>query len=667
MSASPPKPPSGPNSASPSSRVIYRKKPPTNIFQPKKKPIPKPAPGQGTQRLPPQDNTTAPPPAPPPKTANGTSQNNATAAKEDYNEYPIYVSKSSLEQGLRYNAFRLHSKPGPGGKPVEVNPYDEKQFTRPIHLYRRYAGDKLEQPEQSDVASGVDDKERELQATRRLERQAEKEANQALIAPTGEAAKNPAAKRKKLQKKVEDVYFDENNKKHVARAQLRYEEARPWHLEDFDNKMRFVGSYEQPLAKSSVMFVIGSEGFKMIPVEKWYKMTPISKIERTMTSEQIEQSMSQKYAPPRWFMGSQSAGTEQRRQMKQEQQTQSRKRKTEDDDDDDYRASAVKREEYQADVDEIDFEFNDEFQDDDEGFMYGDPGDDEAKEIEKRIREEMRTANLPATGVKNEDMDWDEEEKREKEARREEKRKQKKQRKLLKKKERRIEYESDDSDDNKYESSSEDEDSEEERERLEEERKEEAKKAAASQQNGDKSGASTKGTNTPSGRSEKKPGLSLKRDAELSELSGNESSRKKARGSNGRAMSPTGRDDVRSLSPDTAKRVRSGYGSGSDTDTSRAGRSKTALKLKNGPPRSPKDIVRTGNPSVTRAETPDHMFPTLDEVTAAIPAEGIPIRELVDLFRGRVSGKERSAQFIQLVKEAGHHNGATKRIMRKAK
>lgn len=118
---------------------------------------------------------------------------------------------------------------------------------------------------------------------------------------------------------------------------------------------------------------------------------------------------------------------------------------------------------------------------------------------------------------------------------------------------------------------------------------------------------------------------------------------------------------------DTAKRARSGYGSGSDTDTSRAGRPKTTLKLKNSPPGSPKDGSRTGTPSGTRAATPDQLFPTLDEVTAAIPAEGIPIKELVDLFRGRVSGKERSAQFIKLVKEAGHQDSATRRIMRKAK
>lgn len=47
--------------------------------------------------------------------------------------------------------------------------------------------------------------------------------------------------------------------------------------------------------------------------------------------------------------------------------------------------------------------------------MYGDLGDDEVKEIEKWICEEMWIVNLFVIGVKNEDMDWDEEEKWEKE------------------------------------------------------------------------------------------------------------------------------------------------------------------------------------------------------------------------------------------------------------
>lgn len=126
--------------------------------------------------------------------------------------------------------------------------------------------------------------------------------------------------------------------------------------------------------------------------------------------------------------------------------------------------------------------------------------------------------------------------------------------KQLIKKERKFEYE-DYSDENPYSESSEDEDSDDERDRLEEERKAQEERDAA-QANGDKSGMSTKGANTPSGRSEKDSSRSnaalasgLKRPGSpnLSDASGTES-RKKAKGVNGRAMSPNAANGARSLS-----------------------------------------------------------------------------------------------------------------------
>jgi transcription initiation factor TFIIF subunit alpha len=447
------------------------------------------------------------------------------------------VTKYALEKGLHYHALRLRSKDD-----RIVDPYDAAQFQRPIKLHRRMARDKMETAEQSDAASGVDDKERELLSIKRAERQAEREANQALIAPTGGDSKK--AVRKKPQKKVEDVYFDENNPAHRQRAQLRYEEARPWHLEDFEGKNVWVGSYEEPLSDSSVMFEIGSDGFRMVPVEKWYKFSQTNRFS-VMDSDAVEKHMGQKFKAPRWFMGTQTANDEARKQatlIKREQQR-ARSRGYDDDDDN----MQMNREEYQADVDEIDFEFNDEFQDDDEGLVFADQ-DDDAKEIEKRIRDEMRTANLPATGIKDEDKDWDDEEKREKKKEKDAKRQGRRMRKQLMKKEKKNEYDSD-SDTNEFSEVSSSEDSEEERDRLEEERRQEE----ARKQNGDKSGASTKGTNTPTGRSEKRDqgrlGASLKRPGspDLSEMSGNESTRKKAKGINGRAVSsaPNG---ARSLS-----------------------------------------------------------------------------------------------------------------------
>nr|POE94233.1 transcription initiation factor iif subunit alpha [Quercus suber] len=577
---------------------------------------------------------------------------------DDYTDYSIVISKSALTTGLRYHAMKIHSKTQPDGRPVDVNPYDEAQFTRPVRLHRRNAGDKQEIAEQSDVASGVDDKEREALNARKAERLAEKEANQALIAPTGEPSKTGSVKRKKQQKKVEEVMYDENSAKQKARSQLRYEESRPWHLEDFDGKNKWVGSYQEPLSRNSVMISVGVNGFEMVPIEKWYKMIQANRIEKKVDTDKVEKAMEAKHTIPKWMLGNQSSS----RMIMAHERSINRGRqqvKVPGGDDDD-EPKWGNTDEYTADQDGIDFEFGEEFQDDDEGFLFGDPADDEAKDIEKRIFEEMRGANLPDADVKNEGKDWDEEERQARIKEADEKKKQRKLRKQLRNKERRNEYDSD-SERGEYSESS-DEDSEEEAERLEEERKRE-EAAKVSQVNGDKSGTSSRGDNTPNGHNDKK--LSLKREADQSETSENESSRKKVKGLNGHAMPPGVTNYGRSLSH-AAQRTRGDLASGSDTDTSRKPKSKLRRGNKStagSPHEQSPDESRSGTPAMggSRAQSPQRpAFPTLDEVRAAIPAEGIEIAKLVQLFKQRVTG--RSSDFINLVKKAGKQDSVTKLI-----
>ncbi|KAI6853487.1 hypothetical protein KC334_g22691, partial [Hortaea werneckii] len=143
-------------------------------------------------------------------------------------------------------------------------------------------------------------------------------------------------------------------------------------------------------------------------------------------------------------------------------------------------------------------------------------------------------------------------------------------------------------------------------------------------------------------------------------MSGNESSRKKTK-LNG-ASAPGGA--ARSMSPDAGKRAgHSGYGSGSETETSRAGRpGGHKLKIKHTSPRnspapgSPADGSRAASPSGSRAQSPARSppvqsgpFPTLDEIKAAIPTGGIAIDELVKRFKSRVAG-EKTTAFIAMVR-----------------
>ena len=395
-------------------------------------------------------------------------------------------------QGLHYHAMSLKGGVYKDGQYVNVNPYDQSQFTRPLQLHRRMARDKIAQAEQTEAAPGVDDKERELMSIRREERQREREANQAQIAPTGgEAAKKST--RQKPKKKVEDVYYKEHDEKSVKKSTLKYAEARPWHLEDFEHKNTFVGSYEEPPSEESVMFEIGANGFRMVPVEKWYRFARANRVS-VMDGDAIEKEMAKPAKMPRFFKNTKTNIEEMKKEAMEKRIAQIRSQQRGGGGDDDEEERTETKDEYNADVDEMDFEFGDEFQDDDEGFVFGDQDADEQKDIEKKMREEMRNAGLGATGIKDEDKDYDAEEERKRKEEKEEKQMTKKLRKALMKKERKNEYH-DDSEHGEFSESSESEDSDEERERLEQERKEEEAKKT----NGDKSGASTKGTNTPSG------------------------------------------------------------------------------------------------------------------------------------------------------------------------
>lgn len=540
MSASPAQAPSGPNSVTPTTGgppapIMRKKKPPVNIFNTGKKKPPgkKPAPGQRPGVPPAQaPNGARPNPLqqqqpihPPHPSVNGNANPAPPPADEnDYTDYPIVISKRALNAaGQRFHALKFHNRKDDKGNVVPVNPFDEAQFVKPLRLHRRYARDKMEAAEASDAA-GVDDKEREVMNARRAERQAEREENQKLIAPTGGEGTNRPLKRKQ-QKKVEEGR-DDSNPVRQKRQKLRYEEARPWHLEDFEGKNVWVGSYEEALSERSIMLQPDVNVFRMTPVEKWYRFIETNKVV-PMEAEEREALYAKKFTMGRWGLKTQEANDEQRKQEYMARVQAARQAKREEEG----RGLGGDEGDFQADRDMLDMEFKDEFQDDDEGVLFqGDEGEDE-KEIEQKIWLEMRNAGLGGTGVKDEDLDPEEEERRKAEEERKEKDKTKQLRKQLMKKEHQIQYGSDDE-----EFDSDDSDEEEQRKKEEQEKEEAAKKAA--QVNGDKSGSSTRGTNTPSGRLEKRPGSTLGKrpgSPDASDMSGNESSRKKIKSVNGTA------------------------------------------------------------------------------------------------------------------------------------
>jgi len=426
--------------------------PPSGVSPASRQPSTTPNNGQGAirRRKPtgpfapkPSRNQAKRPPAPPPQKLTGATKPLAATAVQSqpepeddpstYNEIPLKATKKALLEGLRFHAIKFISN-------NVVNPYDKDQFERPVKLHRRFPQDTPNIPVD---ANPEDDKEREKEAIRKAEKAAEREATQAQIAPTDKAA--AAKKRQPFKKKTEDVYYPTDTPEAQKRARLRYEEGRPWHLEDFENKNIWIGTYEEPLSESNVMFVFDNGSFRMVPIEKWYRFNPTGRVP-LLSLVEAEAFMEKREKNPRWFMDNEHGREKKRAELaRQERLTRGRvgtrgENRVKDEDDDDNENVDVA-----DDVDELDFEAEDEFQDDDEGKLFGDD-EEEAKEAASKIKKERHEANIFAgTGVKDE-KDWYEEEQLEKKKEREEKKKAKKLRKKLVKIEKNYEYDDDESD-----------------------------------------------------------------------------------------------------------------------------------------------------------------------------------------------------------------------------
>lgn len=440
MSASPAGPPSGPPSTTPNGGPapgLRRKKPAGGPFAAKFKSTNRPPPARTVPPKPLNGTKPAPSAARPTPAPAATTQ--ALEPDDDpslYTEYPLVTTKRALLEGLRHHVMRFTAPDR------EVNPYlaTEDQFQRPVRLQRRFPHDTPKDPLPNATENPEDDKEREKEAIRKAERVAEREANQAQIAPTDKTA--AAKKRQPFKKKTEDVYFPTDTPEAQKRAKLRYEEGRPWHLEDFSGKNSWVGTYEEPLSETHAMFALDAKGsFRVVPLEKWYRFAPTARY-TTMNLDEAEMHMSKKMKQPR-FYGEVGARAEEKNKAEDDrrkrlQETgrvgmrgENQRIKGEDDE---------QKMDLANDVDEIDFEGAEEFQDDDENPLFAE--DDDGREAERKIKEERHEANIFAgTGVK-EDKDWDAEEEREQKRLKEERKLSKKLRKNLMKREKKFEYDS---------------------------------------------------------------------------------------------------------------------------------------------------------------------------------------------------------------------------------
>ncbi|KAE8377686.1 hypothetical protein BDV26DRAFT_262965 [Aspergillus bertholletiae] len=612
---------------------------------------------------------------------------------ETYTDYPLVTTKRALREGLKHHIARFASK-------KTVDPRDESQFTRPVRLQRRdprarsheMTSDKSQgvQKMASDSSHQMDEAEREDLEARKAAREKERAENLAQIAPSAGSAQKRANMPKQ---KTQQVSKTDMTPEEMAKTRIKYEEALPWHLEDFDNKNIWVGNYEAALSETHAVFVLEATGkMRMIPVEKWYRFNAKNQF-KALTIEEAEKFMAKKVKDPRWFMEKQQelAQRKELEQFAKQRKVYAGKQGT---------PSGVEG----LEADEMDFE-EDRFADDEEhDDLFNE--DEEAKAAEKRIKQDQLKANVFDLKDEKEYEQEELREKKEKEARRV---LGKKVRKALQKREKNYDYSSG-SDVNPYSDDESSDDSEVER------LKEEERKAEEEKNKKDAITSSSKGNNTPSGRPKhtdplKKGTAAAPRkrlgSPNMSDASGTDTSRKKAK-SKDLSSQPTPQSSSRIMSPVASsqmplgkKRVRNiplgSAGSGSDADggagsggeMSESGKTK---KLKLNPPvvsqggtpqgsraGSPTPLAgrsfsgsRASSPESfrgqTRVSTPvlpgNQSFPTPAEIHAAIPPSGILSSDLLKIFRPRIGeSKENHRKFIAIVKDVGVY-GKEDRLLR---
>ena len=413
------------------------------LVRPKKR-TQRPTTVNGNTNQPPNSNR--PPPVvrpsfgPSQNSGNGTSGFTSQSVAPTVQDYPLFISKRALAAGFRHHVARFASK-------KNVDPRNSEDFVRPVRLHRRdprappggAGGMKTEEDIQTNM-DGMDDKEREKQEILKAEKEAKREAEMAQVAPSASAA--PRTYGKNL-KKTEQVYRNDLTEEQKKQSQLRYEEALPWHLEDFENRNTWVGSYEAALSDNYVMMVLGKDDtgsrdiFRMVPLEKWYKFTQ-KNVFKTLTADEAELRFNKKVKEPRWFMDSEES------KQKRNQEQQNKKLasglflgKWEKGGGGSGSAAPITKHE-NADADDLDFQ-EDRFADDEDNMNLFEE-DQETKETEERIKKDQLQANVFDT---KEEKEYEKQEKLEQKEKELAKKHGKRTKKALMKREKNYIYDSD--------------------------------------------------------------------------------------------------------------------------------------------------------------------------------------------------------------------------------
>lgn len=295
------------------------------------------------------------------------------------------MTKKDIKDGVRAHVMRFAKTRTSG----VIDIMDDTQFPRPVTLHRKDARDVNNAPEEEEPSASpasVDAVEAERLAKIKADKEAQRAADQAQIAPVSRdtVVKKPAQRPERMETKA---FYAKRSVERRKENNLRYEESLPWVVEDADGKSVYVSQYMGPLSESMVALQFEGAQIRAVPVEKFYKFTHKPPF-KAYSIEEAEALMKKQVVPGRWSMR-QDEKDKAREEMDATRQALHGRSMVKMESTTFKSAARSEKQEH----DDIDFS-GDEFQDDDENPTFERDNDEEVKDSRERIRREQLGANL---------------------------------------------------------------------------------------------------------------------------------------------------------------------------------------------------------------------------------------------------------------------------------
>ncbi|KAI8144060.1 hypothetical protein BJV82DRAFT_490411, partial [Fennellomyces sp. T-0311] len=313
-------------------------------------------------------------------------------------------SQSEVPHNIPYNDFQLMSSKRKGKNHVmdfkTAKKVDFSNFTRPVKLQRKDGNQTFTRsflnkgsPSNGNASPNTTPEAGNSQQQQQQQQQhgPKTGADTSLIAPMGGATRN---KQMLFKKRTKQIYLAKEDTR-----QLKEEEHKPWILEDYDQQNCFTGTYEGGQRSDYVFFVVSGNEFKVVPVDRWYRFQPKRNF-KTFTLEEAEEQLKnlQKRDQSRWMMLKRNKALA---EDDEEAKTAAKMKKPASDDEDESRRKSRQ----DSDIDDLDFD--DVFQDDEEGGAEHELEDEDMKDSKERLRRETKGYTL---GGENDDDDQEDDE-----------------------------------------------------------------------------------------------------------------------------------------------------------------------------------------------------------------------------------------------------------------